>query len=91
MNANISPTTTTLYLERPEGCECGNAEIDNRGNIVRVRSCPVCSKIHLDILRGIEYSSDTQEGVRRTLKQQELFSPEAYSSEAECREENHGV
>ena len=71
-------STLLREVARPEGCECGAAEIDDRGNVLKFRTCPLCSRVILDILRGGVYAvayvkcGDTLKRV--LLKQKDLFS-----------------
>jgi len=73
--------TTALRVARPDGCGCGDARVDNRGNVLHFRTCPVCSRVILDIIRGAEYAiahvkcGDTDRVV--LLKQREFFSLQA--------------
>jgi len=66
-------------VTRPDGCACGDVECDKQGNVLVFRTCPVCSKIILDIIRGGEYAGayvnggDTDKLV--LFKQKEFFSP----------------
>ena len=76
----LSTATVIQPLDRPEGCRCGSALADVDGNIHLVRSCPICMKKVLDSLNGVEYSSDTQEGVSRLLIQSEFFSLQSMQS-----------
>ena len=76
----LSTATVIQPLDRPEGCRCGSALADVDGNIHLVRSCPICMKKVLDNLNGVEYSSDTREGVRHTLRQVEFFSLQSMQS-----------
>ena len=69
---------TILSVARPDGCGCGNAEVDKRGNVLHFRTCPICSEVILDIIRGGEYAvaylrcGDTLR--RQLLKQKDFFS-----------------
>ncbi len=68
----------SVRVSRPPGCLCNGAWVDSRGNVVSVRTCPVCTRKALDALRGIEYAvaylkcDDTVKAV--LLKQKEFFS-----------------
>ena len=55
--------------ERP--CGCGEATLDGRGNVLRVKSCPACSKIALDFLKDMCY--DPREDVVRRERQLDMF------------------
>ena len=74
----------SLYIPRPPGCGCGDALVDDVGRVLQVRTCPVCSKILLDSMRGACYSETTvkDNGVskRVLLKQEEFFSLQSYAS-----------
>jgi len=65
-------------LPRPPGCQCGAADVDAEGHVLRVKTCPICLKVVFGFMRGTEYAiahvkgGDT-EGV--LLKQKEFFSP----------------
>jgi len=65
-------------VARPDGCECGPVECDKVGNVLKFRTCPRCSKVILDIIRGGSYGiayvkrGDTVKRV--LLKQKEFFS-----------------
>jgi len=52
-------------------------EIDELGNVLLFRTCPICSEVILDIIRGGEYSvANMRRGdtVKRVLlKQKDLF------------------
>ncbi len=73
--------TRTKYIPRPPGCACGGAVCDSEGRVLRVRTCPICSKILLDSMRGVCYSETTVKdavGSRRVLlRQKEFFSLES--------------
>ena len=64
------------YPEIPN-CVCGPAIYDFAGRVVRVRTCPACQKIRLDVVRGGVYAGaivkcgDTVKYV--LLKQREIF------------------
>ena len=69
----------TTWVTRPEGCACGEAvETDDLGNVLSFRTCPICMKVILDIVRGGVYAvaykkcGDTLKRV--LLKQKEFFS-----------------
>jgi len=68
-----------VSIPRPPGCGCGDADSDDQGRILRVRSCPVCMEVLLASMRGTEYaiahvsSGDTVQDV--LLKQKDFFSP----------------
>ncbi len=55
--------------ERP--CGCGEATIDGRGNVIRVKSCLVCSKNALDFLKDMCY--DPREDVVTRERQLDMF------------------
>ncbi len=68
-------------LPRPPGCECPRRVlVDKSGNILTLRTCPVCTQVALDSLRGAEYAKahvkcgDAVKDV--LLKQKEFFSLE---------------
>ena len=46
---------------RDRPCGCGEATLDPIGNVVRVESCPACSKNALDFLREACYSVNALE------------------------------
>ncbi len=48
---------------RDRACGCGEAELDQIGNVVRVESCPACSKNALDFLRNGCYDASDVKGV----------------------------
>ncbi len=58
-------------------CNCGQPEYDSAGRVVRVRTCPACQRIRLDVIRGVEYAiayeSGEGTGVAVLLKQREFF------------------
>ncbi len=68
----------SVRVSRPPNCLCGNAWADERGNLVSVRTCPICTKLALDALRGTEYAvaymtcGDTEKAL--LLKQKDFFS-----------------
>ena len=70
--------TKTIF--RPPGCHCGDAEVDEKGRVLRFRTCPVCMNVLLDSMRGREYAI-AYLGGRETevvlLKQKE-FSDEVH-------------
>ena len=59
-------------------CRCGPPLVDCAGRVVRVRTCPACQKVRLDVVRGREYAGaylsggDTDKLV--LVKQLEFFS-----------------
>jgi len=66
-----------LVLKRPPGCLCGNALVDHKGRVLKVRTCPVCMKVLLDSMRGTEYAVaylGCGETEAVLLKQKEFFS-----------------
>ena len=73
----------TVNIPRPPGCECGDAECDSKGNVLKVSTCPVCMGILLDSMRGTCYSETTvrdgEVNRRVLLKQREFFSLDAYA------------
>ena len=64
-------------IPRPPGCHCGDAEVDRKGRVLRVSTCPICMYVLLDTMRGVEYAKahvnggDTEAVL---LKQKEFFS-----------------
>ena len=68
----------TKHIPRPPSCQCGDADVDEAGNVLKVSTCPVCSKILLDSMRGVCYSEitvrDGEVNKRLLLKQAEFFS-----------------
>ena len=69
-----------LEISRPPGCDCGPAEIDSKGRVLKVRTCPVCMNVLLDSMRGAEYAIaylGGQETEVVLLKQKE-FSDEVH-------------
>jgi len=72
--------TKLLKLVRPDGCLCGDAVTDHQSNVLSVRTCPICSKVILDIIRGGCYATaivKCGDTVKRVLlKQKEFFSLE---------------
>jgi len=67
----LSALQQLRLAERP--CGCGEATIDGRGNVVSVRSCPVCSKDALDFLKRVCYDASALEGVSHE-RQLDMFS-----------------
>ena len=69
--------TRSVRVPRPPKCYCGNAEADDDGNIVRVRTCPVCMRLLLASMRGSEYAvaylSSGDTATKVLLKQKEFF------------------
>ena len=67
-----------VRIPRPPGCGCGNAESDDKGRVLKVRTCPVCMEVLLASMRGTEYAiahvngGDAVQDV--LLKQREFFS-----------------
>ncbi len=63
---------------RDRPCGCGEASLDDRGNIVRVESCPLCLGNALDFLREACYDANRIGGMDRE-RQLDLFydSPSA--------------
>ncbi len=66
-----------LVIPRPPRCRCGNATVDHQGRVLKVRTCPICLGLVLDVMRGGEYAiaylgGEDTEGV--LLKQKEFFS-----------------
>ena len=65
-------------------CLCGPPVFDREGRVVRVRTCPACQQVRLDVIRGVEYaiahvsSGDTVKHV--LLKQTEFFSQQSMQS-----------
>ena len=65
-------------IPRPPGCRCGDATVDEVGNVLKVRTCRICSNILLASMRGVCYAiaymrrGDTDKRV--LLKQREFFS-----------------
>jgi len=59
-------------------CQCGPAIRDGKGRVVRLKTCPACQRIRLDIIRGIEYAGayvKCGDAVKHVLlKQKEFFS-----------------
>ena len=45
-----------LGLRRPPGCYCGPPDYDSAGRVLRLSTCPVCTKVALDALRGVDYA-----------------------------------
>jgi len=67
------------YLPRPPGCSCPSTVLcDKRGNVLELRTCPACTQVALDVLRGGEYACAYVKGEdtskRVLLKQKEFFS-----------------
>ncbi len=64
---------TALQQERlsQRPCGCGPAELDSRGNVRRVESCPACLKIALDFLRQVCY--DVRECTATGERQLDMF------------------
>ena len=58
------------FAERP--CGCGEATLDCIGNVVRVDSCPVCSKNALDFLKRVCYDASALVDVSRE-RQLDMF------------------
>jgi len=56
---------TALQQERlrTRPCGCGEATLDQIGNVVRVESCPTCLKNALDFLKEVCYDANALEGV----------------------------
>ena len=56
---------TAIQQERLQNrpCGCGGAVLDALGNVLRVDSCPVCSKDALDFLKRVCYDASALEGV----------------------------
>jgi len=75
-------TPIMKFIPRPSGCGCGDAVVDKAGNVLKVRTCPVCLEILLDSMRGVCYGEITiKDGdvtKRVLLKQKEFFSLDAY-------------
>ena len=72
--------TRKRHIPRPPGCECGDATVDKKGNVLKVRTCPVCMNVLLDSMRGREYAIaylGGQETEVVLLKQKE-FSDEVH-------------
>ena len=70
------------WVVRPEGCACGDAvEVDNSGNVLSFRTCSICMKVILAIIRGVEYAvaykmcGDTLKRV--LVEQKEFFSSQS--------------
>jgi len=66
---------TALQQERLQSrpCGCGGAVIDERGNVVRVESCPICLKNALDFLRNGCYDANDVSGTRHE-RQLDMFA-----------------
>ncbi len=58
---------------RSRPCGCGEALLDERGNVVRVESCPACLKNALDFLRKGCYDASALEGVSHE-RQLDMFN-----------------
>ncbi len=48
--------TRNVRLPKIPNCNCGQPEVDSAGRVVRVRTCPACQAIRLDVIRGVEYA-----------------------------------
>ncbi len=74
----MSRTGLVRYPEIPK-CKCGPPITDCAGRVVRVRTCPACQAIRLDVIRGGVYAGayvkcgDTVKYV--LVKQKDLFRP----------------
>ena len=64
---------------RDRPCGCGEATLDQIGNVVRVESCPACLKNALDFLRQVCYDPCVNEG-RRIERQLDMFRDSLPSS-----------
>ena len=62
-------------LDRPPGCQCPDPVVDGRGNVVLLRTCPVCSGVALDALRGVCYTRQRIGDREVLLVQRDFFSP----------------
>ncbi len=67
-----------LRIKRPPGCHCGDAVVDHKGRVLKVKTCPICMQLLLASMRGAEYAIAHVKGgdtVKRVLlKQKEFFS-----------------
>jgi len=65
---------TALQQQRLKArpCGCGEALLDQVGNVVRVESCPVCLGNALDFLREVCYDANRCQGVDHE-RQLDLF------------------
>ncbi len=57
----LSALRQSQLRDRP--CGCGEAELDQIGNVVRVESCPACSKNALDFLKNGCYDVNDVKGM----------------------------
>jgi len=59
-------------------CQCGPALVDRKGRVVRLKTCPACQQVRLDIIRGVQYAGAYMKcdgTVKKVLlKQKEFFS-----------------
>ena len=68
-----------VSIPRPPGCGCGDADTDDEGRVLLVKTCPICMRVLFATMRGTEYASahvssgDTVKHV--LLKQLDFFSP----------------
>jgi len=85
-------TGNVRVLKIPK-CNCGRPTCDEAGRVVRVKTCPACQKIRLDVIRGIEYAGayvkgeDTEELV--LLKQKEFFSLQSILASGSLKRADH--
>ncbi len=67
-----------VRIPRPPGCGCGDADSDDRGRVLLVKTCPICMKVLLAWMRGKEYALAYVKGgdtaKRVLLKQLDFFS-----------------
>ncbi len=61
-------------------CGCGEATLDQIGNVVRVKSCPACALDALDYLRRVCYDP-VREGNLSGERQLDLFDVDPSASD----------
>ena len=74
----LSPRASRVQIPN---CKCGPPVCDQAGRVLKLRTCPACQSVRLDIIRGVEYAGAYVKGgdteTLELVRQGEFFSPQA--------------